>query len=252
MALSFLSYDLLPWQWAAWIAFGLSMGLVKAGFSGLTVVLVPVMAMIFGARESTGLNLPLYCFGDLLAVLYYNHHAKWKYIAKLLPWTLAGFAVAIQVERMVPVQAFKYLIGGSIIAGLIVMIWNDRRGKDKPPPSSWWFSAIFGITGGFATTIGNIAGPLMAVFLLSMKLPKNSYVGTTAWYFLIINFLKLPIQIFLWKNISPKTLLFDLTLAPVIIAGMVLGIFLVKKTPEVIYRKIIMGLTMLSSVLLFI
>jgi len=245
-------YDLLSWQWAAWICFGLFAGLLKAGFSGITVVLIPVLAVIFGARESTGINLPLFCLGDVIAVLYYHRHAEWKYILKLLPWTLAGFAVAILVERIVPVQAFKYIMGGCVIAGLIVMVWNDLRGKDKPPPSGLWFSALFGIVGGFATTIGNLAGAIMSVFLLSMRLPKNSFVGTTAWYFLIVNFLKLPIQSILWKNITAQTLLFDLTLVPVILAGMALGIFLVKVIPESVYRKTIMVLTLVSSVLLFV
>jgi uncharacterized membrane protein YfcA len=204
---------------------GLSIGLTKTAFSGMTAVAIPLVAVIFGARDSTGLNLPLLCFADILAVMYYNRHAEWKYILRLLPWTLAGFAAAILADRVVPVQAFKYLMGGSIIAGLLVMVWTDIRGKDKPPPEAWWFSALFGMAGGFATTIGNAAGPIMAVFLLSMRLPKNSYVGTTAWYFLIINYIKLPLQVFVWKTITVKTLLFDLTNVPVVIVGAVLGIF---------------------------
>ena len=248
----FALYDLLSWQWIVWVCWGLCIGLTKTGFSTLTVVMVPVIATIFGAKESTGLNLPLLCLADLMAVLYYRRHAEWKYILKLLPWTLAGFAAAIFVDRLVPVQAFKYLMGGSILAGLIVMVWNERRGKDRPLPSTWWFAAIFGIAGGFSSMIGNVAGALMAVFLLSMRLPKNSFVGTTAWFFLIVNYLKLPIQILFWKNITAKTLLFDLTLVPVVIIGAVLGIFLIKKIPEPVYRKIIMFLTLVSTVLLFI
>ena len=249
---TFVPYDLLPWQWAAWIGFGICMGLLKAGFNGITVVMVPVMALIFGARESTGINLPLYCFGDLLAVIYYRRNAQWKYILKLLPWTLAGFALAILAERIVPVKAFKYLIGSCIIASLIVMVWNDFKGKKGLPPSGWWFSAIFGAAGGFATTVGNIGGPLFSVFLLSMRLPKKSFVGTVAWFFFFINILKLPIQIFLWKNITVQTLLFDLTLIPVIIAAGVLGIYLIRIIPEPVYRKTIMILTFISSILMFI
>ncbi|MCL2318526.1 MAG: sulfite exporter TauE/SafE family protein [Treponema sp.] len=248
----FVPYQLLHWQWAAWIALGLFIGLTKTGFSGLTAVIVPIVALIFNPKESTGINLPLLCFADVLAVLYYHSHAEWKYIAKLLPWSLAGFGVALLVDKLVPVQAFKYLMGGSILAGLVVMVWNDHRGKEKPPPSSWWFSAVFGIAGGFSTMIGNVAGPIMAVFLLSMRLPKNSYVGTTAWFFLIVNFLKLPIQIFFWNNISLKTLLFDVTLIPVVILGTVLGVYLVKKIPEPFYRKLIVVLTLVSTILLFI
>jgi uncharacterized membrane protein YfcA len=247
-----LPYQLLPWQWAAWIALGLCIGLSKAGFTGITTVIVPVIALIFGAKESTGLTLPLLCFADVLAVIYYNRHTEWKYILKLLPWTLAGFVLALLVDRMVPVQAFKYLMGGSILAGLVVMIWNDLRGKDKKPPSSRWFSALFGIAGGFSTTIGNIAGPIMSVFLLSMQLPKNSFVGTSAWFFLIVNYLKLPIQIFFWKNITQQALIFDLTLIPAILIGGIAGVFLVKKISEPVYRKIIEVLTLISTIFLFV
>jgi uncharacterized membrane protein YfcA len=246
-----LTYDLLPWQWAAWIFMGLCIGLTKTGFTGMTTVAIPIVAMIFGAKDSTGLNLPLLCFADILAVYYYHRHAEWKYIFKLMPWTLAGFATAVLVDKLVPVQAFRYLMGGSIFAGLLVMIWTDLRGKDHPP-SAWWFSALFGIAGGFATTIGNAAGPIMAVFLLSMRLPKNSFVGTTAWFFLIINYIKLPIQIFVWKTITVRTLLFDLTIVPVVVVGALLGIFLIKKIPEPVYRKVIMILTLISCALLFI
>ena len=245
-------FELLPWQWAAWIAMGLCIGLTKAGFSGLTAVIIPVVILIFGAKEATGLNLPLLCFADIIAVIYYRRHAEWKYILRLLPWTLAGFGAALLVEKLVPVQAFRYLIGGCIIAGLIVMVWNDRRGNDKLPPSTWWFCALFGIAGGFASMIGNISGPIMAVFLLSMRLPKNSFVGTSAWFYLIVNYLKLPVMIFLWKNISIETVLFDLTAIPVLVLGALAGIFLIKKIPESVYRKAIMILTLVSTLFLFV
>ena len=249
---SLVPYDLHPWQWAAWICMGLCIGLSKTGFSGITASITPVMALIFGARESTGIVLPLYCFADILGVSYYHSHAEWKYIVKLLPWALAGFGAALLADQLVPVQEFKYLLGGCILAGTFVMIWNDFRAKDRPPPSTWWFSALFGIAGGFSTMIGNAAGPIMSVFLLSMRLPKNSFVGTTAWFFLIINYLKLPIQFFVWKNITSETLLFDLTLVPAVIAGAVMGIFLIKKISDPIYRKIIFVLTLISTILLFI
>jgi len=249
---SFIPYHLLPWQWAAWICMGLFIGLSKTGFIGITAFIIPVIALIFGAKESTGIILPLLCFADLLAVWYYHSQAEWKYIIKLLPWTLAGFGTALFADRLVPVQEFKYLMGGCILAGIAVMIWNDTRSKSKPPPSTWWFSALFGIAGGFATMIGNVAGPIMTVFLLSMRLPKNSFVGTSAWFFLIVNYMKLPIQILVWNNITVQNLIFGLTVVPAIIAGAILGILLIKKISEPLYRKTMIALTLVSAVLLFI
>ena len=246
-----IPYDLFPWQWLVWMGLGLSIGLSKTGFSSASSAILPVIAVIFGAMESTGLTLPLFCFADILAVLYYHRHAEWKYILKLLPWTLAGFGVTLFVVHLVPVQAFKYLMGCSILVGITVMIWNESWGKNKPPPSSLWFSGLFGIVGGFAIMMGPAAGSIIAVYLLSMRLPKNSFVGTTAWFFLIANFLRLPLLIFAWKTITVKTLLFNLTLLPAISAGTVLGIVLIKKISEPLYRKVIIILTLMSTLLLF-
>jgi uncharacterized membrane protein YfcA len=249
---SLFPFQLVSWQWAAVIFSGICIGLSKTGINGATTVTVPILALIFGAKESTGIVLPMLCFADLVAIVYYRRNAEWKYIFKLLPWALMGFALALVADRFVPARGFKILIGVCILTGLGVMFWNDRRGKEAAVPSAWWFAALFGIMGGFSTMIGNAAGPIMSVFLLSVRLPKASFVGTAAWFFMIINYLKLPLQYFVWRNITAEGLLFNLTMIPVIIAGAVLGIFLVKKMSEVHYRILVYVMTFISTGLLFI
>jgi len=100
--------------------------------------------------------------------------------------------------------------------------------------------------------IGNAAGPIMSVFLLSMRLPKHSFVGTSAWFFMVINFLKLPLQYFVWNNISGETLLFDLVMLPFIASGAWIGILFVKKISEKNYRMVIYVLTIASTLMLFL
>ncbi|MDR0562174.1 MAG: sulfite exporter TauE/SafE family protein [Spirochaetaceae bacterium] len=248
----FFTYNLAVWEWVAVILSGICIGLSKTWLNGVVTVMIPILARIFGAKESTGVLLPLLCFADLLAVIYYRRSGAWKYILRLLPWALAGFALALAVDRIVPAKGFKFLIGLCILAGLGIMFWNDRRGKDKAIPSGWWFSAIFGILGGFSTMIGNAAGPIMSVFLLSVRLPKTSFVGTAAWFFMIVNYLKIPLQYFAWHNITMKTLLFDVTIAPFVIIGAVAGIFLVKRVSESKYRLMVYVMTIISASLLFI
>ena len=216
------------------------------------MVVVPVFAIIFGAKPSTGILLPMLCCADLFAVTYYRRSAEWKYIIRLLPWALTGFALALLTDHWIPDKGFKTLIGICIFVGLGVMLWNESRGKDTAVPSVWWFAALFGVIGGFSTMIGNAAGPIMSVFLLSVKLPKKSFIGTAAWFFMIINFLKLPLQYFVWNNISGKTLLFDVVMLPVIAAGAWLGIIFVKKISEKHYRIVVYALTLISTLLLFL
>jgi uncharacterized membrane protein YfcA len=223
------------------------------------------------------------CFADLLAVIYYRRSASWKHIFRLIPWALAGFAVALLVDRLIPPRGFKILIGACILVGLVVMIWNERRGKKgaasektsseksmvtesaptegtaiaKNAPAknglrTYGPAAFFGILGGFTTMIGNAAGPIMSVFLLSMRLPKTSFVGTGAWFFLIVNYLKLPIQHFAWHNISRNSLILDLFMVPLILIGAFFGVLLVKKISEAHFRIMIYVLTVVSAGLLFL
>jgi uncharacterized protein len=105
--------------------------------------------------------------------------------------------------------------------------------------------------GGFSTMIGNAAGPIMSVYLLSMNLQKNTYIGTTAWFFFIVNVFKLPLQIWGWHNITMKTLGFNLVLLPVIALGALAGIRVVKLMPENAYRWFIVAATFLSAIALF-
>jgi uncharacterized membrane protein YfcA len=254
--LEFIPYTFESWQWAALIFSCVCFGISKTGLNGISIVAVPLFALVFGAKESTGVILPLICFADLFAVFYYRRHAQWKYVWQLVPWALAGFALALVVDNFISSnRGFKVLIGICVAAGLVVMFWNERRnrgGKGSEPPSGLWFSAIFGILGGFSTMIGNAAGPIMSVFLLSVRLPKESFVGTAAWFFLIVNYLKIPLQTLLWHNISLETLQFDLFMIPFIFLGIWLGILFVKKVTNNQYRIAVYALTLVSAVLLFL
>ncbi|MDR2403990.1 MAG: sulfite exporter TauE/SafE family protein [Spirochaetaceae bacterium] len=258
--LQLIPFELNPWQWGALIFASICIGISKTGINGISTVAIPLFVLIFEAKPSTGVILPLLCLADLFAVIYYRRNAEWKYIFRLAPWALAGFALALIVERFIPARGFKILIGICILAGLLIMLWNDRPGVFRKTngadgvniPRGWWFSAIFGILGGFSTMIGNAAGPVMSVFLLSVRLPKISFIGTAAWFFLIINYLKIPLQFFAWHNISAKSLIFDLVMAPFVLAGAWAGILFVKKISEQQYRVLVYLLTVLASALLFL
>ncbi|MDR1893599.1 MAG: sulfite exporter TauE/SafE family protein [Spirochaetales bacterium] len=244
------SYQLEFWQWAGVIFGCICFGISKTGLNGISILAVPLFALVFGARESTGVVLPLICFADLFAVIYYRRHAEWKYIWPLIPWALAGFALALGMDHFISTdRGFKILIGLCVAAGLGVMIWNERRGAELP--SGLWFFALFGVLGGFSTMIGNAAGPILSVFLLAVRLPKESFVGTAGWFFLIVNYLKIPLQTLVWHNISRQSLAFDLMMIPFILLGIGLGILFVKKVSNKQYRIAVYVVTLISAGLLF-
>ncbi|MDH6359060.1 sulfite exporter TauE/SafE family protein [Parabacteroides sp. PF5-9] len=241
-----------PYDWILLFVCALLIGMSKTGIQGITLLTIPLMAINFGAKPSTGLILPMLCFSDLIAVIYYRRNAEWNYIWKLLPAAIAGFFLAIAVDKLIPADEFRRLMAVCIFIGLGVMLWMEWKKTESKLLSTWWYAPLFGLMGGFTTMIGNAAGPILAVYLLSMRLPKYSFVGTSAWFFLLVNYLKLPLQIFVWENISTTTLFLNTISIPFMIIGAIIGIYFVKKVPEKIYRNFIIIVTILSTVMLFV
>ncbi len=226
--------------------------MAKTGFSGFGLLVVPILASVFGGKPSTGFLLPILIMADVFAVSWFRRHANWKYVLKPMPWALAGLLIGLYVGQTISADGFKKLIGACIIGGIIILLWTDISKKENEVSHKPWFAALFGLAGGFSTMIGNAAGPIMAVYLLSTRIPRDNYIGTTAWFFMLLNLTKLPLQIFVWHNINVDTLVFDLSLLPFIALGAWLGMKCVKKIPEQAYRIIIISFTTLSSLALFL
>lgn len=239
-------------QWFVISISALSIGMSKTGVQGIMLMIVPLMAMAFGAKESTGVILPMLCMADIIAVAYYKRIADWKVVAKLLPTAILGFFLAIGVDNMIPNGQFRQLMGWTLMLALVVMIWSEIFGKENRWMKKWWYAAIFGLLGGFTTMIGNAAGPVMSVYLLSMRKEKMEYIGINAWFFLVVNLLKVPLQAFVWNNITWDSLQLNLVMLPVIGIGSLIGIRIVKLLPEKIFRRFIQIVTILSVILMII
>lgn len=239
-------------QWFAISIAALSIGMSKTGVQAIMLMIVPLMAMAFGAKESTGVILPMLCMADIIAVAYYKRIADWKIVAKLLPTAILGFFLAIGVDNMIPNGQFRQLMGWTLMLALIVMIWSEIFGKENRWMKKWWYAAIFGLLGGFTTMIGNAAGPVMSVYLLSMRKEKMKYIGINAWFFLVVNLLKVPLQAFVWDNITWDSLILNLLMLPVIGIGAIIGIRIVKLLPERVFRRFIQIVTIISVILMVI
>lgn len=243
-------YDLSPVQWIFVFSCSLLVGTAKAGISGVGVLVVPIMASVFGGKLSTGVLLPMLCFADVLAVKYYNRHADFGHILKLMPYTFMGLLMGMIIGHQISENGFRILLSLIIIGIVILMLLYELNEKNIKIPHYWWFSAIMGLAGGFVSMVGNAAAPVMALYFLSMRLPKNSFIGTTAWFFFLVNLTKIPLHFFVWKTISLESLVFGIIQIPVIVLGAFLGIQLVKIFPEKKFRYFIIISTFISALLL--
>jgi len=246
------SLDISAFEWGIILICGMLIGMSKVGVPGVSMIVVPALAFIFGAKQSTGVLLPILMMADLFGVAYYRRHANWAHLVKVLPWAVVGLLIALWVGEMVNDEQFKNLIAILVFVSIGLMLWQDKRKATNLFPDKWWFAASMGILGGFATMIGNVAGPVFAIYLLAMHLPKNSFIGTGAWFFMIINFTKFPLQLFVWNNINTNSLLIDLVTLPFIAIGAVIGFKMVKIIPEKTYRGFVIVITAISAFLLLL
>lgn len=229
----------------------LMIGLSKAGLSGLSMLVIPVLASVFGGKESTGVLLPMLIIGDFFAVWYYNRHADWKSIKRLLPWAFVGLIFGTVIGSYINDTQFKMLIGILVILCLFLLFYTEKKGENLKISENVAIYVLSGIAAGFATMIGNAAGPIFSVYLLAKGFKKNGFIGTASWFFLIINLTKVPLQVFVWKNITLSSAVTALILLPAIAIGVFAGTKIVKIINEKLFRYLILGMTAIAAVRLF-
>jgi len=243
------TYSLLDWSLILVAAF--IIGLSKAGLKGIDMMNVTIMAIVFGGKASTGIVLPLLCVADIMAVKYYHRHAQWSHFWKLIPWMMIGILIGVYVGKDLNEAIFRKLMAIIIISTVIIMLVLEFR-KSVTVPANKLFVANMGLIAGFTTMLGNLAGAFSNIYFLAMRMPKNDFIGTAAWLFLVINLFKLPFQVFYWKNINLVTLQTDLLLLPALIGGFWAGLKIVSKIKDDSYRKVVIVLTLMGAIVMFL
>jgi uncharacterized membrane protein YfcA len=234
-----------PWEWVLAGLAALIVGISKAGIGGLGMLSVVIFAQLMPAKQATGMVLPLLCFGDIVAAAVYRRHAKWHHIVRLFPWTASGVVLGYFALDLVNERQARLLIGGIILA-LVVMHFVRRRVSGHEAEHGSWFAPTIGVLAGFTTLVANAAGPLMAVYMLAMRLPKMDFVGTGAVFFLILNLFKVPFMMHLGL-INSASFSINLLLAPIVLAGAWFGRVLVMRIDQRAFETIALALSVIAG-----
>ncbi len=222
-------------------------GMAKTGIAGAGMIAVPLLALVFGGRESTGLMLPLLITADVFAVWFYHKHASWPHLRQLLPFAIAGIVIGTTIGYAINDTVFRQVMAVTIFVCLGIMIWQQRS-KSPSLPESRWFSSSIGVCGGFTTMVGNLAGPIMSLYLLAMRMPKNAFIGTAAWFFMTVNLIKVPFHVFVWGTITLDSLAINALFVPAVAIGAWLGIKLVARFSEEVFRMFVISMTAVAAV----
>lgn len=244
--------NLEPWQLA--LAFGgaLLVGVSKTGIAGLGMLFVVMFANVIPAKQASGFVLPMLIFGDVVAVWSYRAHAKWTHVCRLMPWTAAGVVAGYFAMGRIDDRQARVLIGAIILTMVAIQLWRRSRLKaDEVEQAPAWFAPTVGVLVGFTTLVANAAGPLMAIYLLAMRLPKMEYVGTGAVFFLLLNCFKVPFMVGLGL-ITADSFGFNLMLAPAVFLGAMLGRKILPLINQKLFENLALGLSAVAGVRLLL
>lgn len=244
--------SLEPWEWALAAIGAFGVGLSKTGIAGLGVLVVALFALVLPTRASVGVVLPILICADLFAVSLFRRHAVWAHLVRLFPWAAAGVVAGYFAMGRINDAQIEKLIGTLLLVLVVVHVARQRRADTRLDEEAdtgrhgLAFVATMGVLGGFTTMIANAAGPIMVLYLLAMRLPKVAFIGTAAWYFLILNVFKVPFSVHLGL-INADALWLDLTLFPFAIAGALCGKPVLKRIDQKLFENLALVLTLLAA-----
>jgi uncharacterized membrane protein YfcA len=206
--------DLSPFSWFLLVLGATGVGISKSGLAGVSLVHVLVFAYVFGTKASA-------------------------FVGVVIGWSLLG-----RLDE----ATFKPLIGIIIILlcfGQLLRMWRPHLFTTIPhtKPFAW----SMGILGGITTMLANAAGPVIALYLLAVSLPKLKLVATGAWFFFVLNIAKIPFSANL-GFITTESLLIDLILAPCVVAGLIFGLMVVRRLPQKVFDTFLLAFTAVAAI----
>jgi hypothetical protein len=211
-------------------------GMSKAGFSGISMVSVILLAEIYGAKASVGLALPLLIAADLMAYPAFLKHGSWRPVWRLLGPALVGLAIGWWMLAEISNADARRVIGSCVLA--MVGLQAVRRWQpvffDRLADSQG-FGLGAGVMGGFSTMLANAAGPVVQLYLMARRVPKMELIGIGARFFLLINLIKVPLNGRL-ALINEASLWENARLLPGVIVGIFGGRWLVQRVPQAAFE----------------
>jgi uncharacterized membrane protein YfcA len=250
-------WHITGWEFAALAFAALLVGFSKTAVSGANTVSLAIFAAVLPARASTGVLLPVLIAGDLLAVATYRRHAHWPTLWRLFPAVAAGVVVGTVFLMWADDAIVRTSIGAILLLMAAVTVWRRRTADAEQEPESVTTPAgrlkarSYGVLGGFTTMVANAGGPVMSMYLLSAGFRKLGFLGTSAFFFLIVNVSKLPFSAGLGL-IDGRSLLLDLALVAFVVPGALFGKWAVNKINQRLFEQLVIAATVLGGLQLLL
>lgn len=241
--------DLLPWAWIALGAAAVTIGISKTALPGGSTLAIALFASVLPARTSTAAMLLLLIVGDVFALISYRRHAHWPTLLRLAPAVVLGLLTGFAFLALAGDGIVRRAIGVILLAMIAVTLWRRSRPTTSSPGGNLLLAGAYGTLGGFTTMVANAGGPVMSMYFLATRAQVMTFLGTSAWFFAIVNIVKVPFLAGLGLFPAP-VLLMDAVLAPLVVIGALIGLRIARRIDQRLFDRIVIGLTIVGAVYL--
>lgn len=217
------------------------LGLAKGGFAGIGVIAVPMMALAVSPVLAASITLPILIVQDVVSVWSFRKTWDGKILALMLPSAAAGIALGYALAAFVKPGAVELAVGAVSIVFALMRLWAERASApvrvahaERIP----WRGVVAGVAAGFTSQIAHAGGPPFQMYVLPKNLPRDTFIGTSAIFFAVVNWMKVPAY---WAlgQFTREAMLTAAALLPVAIASTYAGVWLVRRVPAANFYRII-------------
>lgn len=210
-------------------------GLAKSGLiPSAGAAAVPILVLAMPPRDAAGMMLPILMVMDVIALTNLRREVDWANLRILLPGAVAGIFLGALTASFLSDAAIELAVGLiSILFVFNTLLPKSARAGARPSPRRGVF---WGAVAGVTSFVSHTGGPPFQIYMLPQRLPPARFAGTSAWFFAVVNAVKL-LPYFLLGQLSAQNLELSALGLPAAILGIALGLYLVRRVPLDLFYK---------------
>lgn len=214
-------------------------GISKGGFGGVALLAVPLMSLVISPLQAAGIMLPLLIFMDVLSVWAYRRELSFRNLTSLLPGAVIGIGIGWLTAAFTSEDDVRLIVGViAVVFTLYMVLFRREAPPAAPNPAKGGF---WGACSGYTSYVAHAGSPPLQVYLLPQRLPKAEYASTAVLFFAVVNWVKVPPYI-ATGQIGLENLITGLVLAPLVPAGVWVGVRLNRVIPDKVFYRIVYAL----------
>jgi uncharacterized protein len=225
-------------------------GLSKGGLGGLLGGLsTPLMALVMPADEVIGLLLPILMTADVFAVALHWKRWDWRLARLLIPGAVVGVTIATLFIKNAPTGSLKIALGIIVLVFAVYKIFENRllaffkyQGRD-------WHGTVAGTIAGFSSALAHTGGPPITIYLLMQKVTPQVFIATSAIFFMILNWIKVPYYLYIGL-FDFERLLSVIWLSPILPLGVWVGKWLGTRIDKAAFERLVVILLVVTALML--